>query len=1064
MTVTLSFQVLGPLKVRADGRPLLLRSARQRTVLAVLLLTPGRAVSVDTLADAVWHGEPPVTARNQIAICVSALRKTFRDEAGVEGLIETQLPGYVLHREGHYVDVADLYESAAAARAAAEAGKVDEAAARFEGALALWSGPVLDGMDDSVLSGAVDRITELRGNLTEEYAAVQLRRGRYRSVVESLAPLVAEHPLRENARAVLMRAYHLSGRRSEALDCYREGRRVLVEELGVEPGAELRELHRAVLEGDVRAEQPETARPHDDPDLSRHPRHAFGLSRHTQAPTAPQHALGAPEFPRTHHETDPRHTPEPARSHEEPAHWHDLAALGAARPRPEPGTTALTTRPLSPPEPFVGREAELERLRHLVPGQGDEPVARVAMVWGGAGTGKSALALHWADRVAEHFPDGRLHLDLQDPHGGGPQDALERALRALGVPGTSIPERLEDRTALYRRALDGRRLLVLLDDARSADQIRPLLPGPGPARALVTGREPLAGLDATTPVARLELGAMNPAESLDLLTATIGTHRVRAEPEAARRLVELCDLLPLTLRVVATQLRSDHRGSLRQTVARLEERRERGAGESGVGAGVRLGYRALSAGAARLYRQLSMLDVPDVPEWIGCPVLGVTPDASEELLRRLVTAQLLEVRPARGGTTRFRLPDPLRRFARERCLAEDTAQDRAQTLDRVLSAVLTLVHAAQEQLYGKGAVPHDGRLPIEPALGDTVGELVADPIEWFESERETIGGLVAQAVREGRTEHAWLLVAGTVPFYETRNYLEDWRRTAERALDGARRTGDTRGAGTMLRSLGTLAIYRRRHQEARELLRTALDHLEHTDDTQGRAIVRRNLAVCARFLGDLTEAARYCEESLVLFRHAEDDSGLSHALGLLAQIEIEQGNPERGVDLSNQAIEVSYRAGSLRSRTQNLYRLAEALLGAGRCAQAERICHDVVGLARGQGDRLGEAHGLCALGEAQWRQNDPRQARAGLLRALRLAEEVGDRFLQARIVTHLACAEAVRGGPGASETLDWAQKEFRALDAPRWERRAGRLREVIDAHDPARPVDGSVLAGLLADR
>ncbi|WP_178854871.1 AfsR/SARP family transcriptional regulator, partial [Streptomyces acidiscabies] len=258
MTVCLSFQVLGPLKVRADGRPLLLRSARQRTVLAVLLLTPGRAVSVDALADAVWHGRPPVTARNQIAICVSALRKTFRDEAGVDGLIETQLPGYVLHREGHYVDVAALYESAAAARAAAEAGNTDEAAARFEDALALWAGPVLDGMDDSVLSGVVDRITELRSNLTEEYAAVQLRRGRYRSVVESLGPLVAEHPLREDARAVLMRAYHLSGRRSEALDCYREGRRILVAELGVEPGAELRELHRTVLEGDARV-QPRAA-------------------------------------------------------------------------------------------------------------------------------------------------------------------------------------------------------------------------------------------------------------------------------------------------------------------------------------------------------------------------------------------------------------------------------------------------------------------------------------------------------------------------------------------------------------------------------------------------------------------------------------------------------------------------------------------------------------------------------------------------------------------------------------------------------------------------------------
>ncbi|PCG85608.1 AfsR family transcriptional regulator [Streptomyces sp. WZ.A104] len=1009
MTPRLSFQVLGPLKVSVDGRPLLLRSARQRTVLAVLLLTPGRAVSVDALADAVWHSDPPATARNQIAICVSALRKTFRDEAGVSGLIETLLPGYVLHREGHYVDVADLYESAAAARSAVEAGDASEAAARFEDALALWSGPVLDGLDGSALSGTVGRISELRIDLAEEYAAVQLQQGRYRSVVESLGPVVAEHPLREHARAVLMQAYHLSGRRSEALDCYREGRRVLVEELGVEPGAELRELHRTVLAGDGRA-----------------------LMRTAVVPDAV--------------------APDAA-----PSAVLDLV------PRQLP----------LPPEPFVGREGELELLRRIVPpgpGYSGGPTAGVAAICGPAGVGKSALALHWADRVAGRFPDGQLYLDLQ-AHGHGcpgtPQAALDRALRALGVPGTSIPESLEDRAALYRGILDGRRLLVVLDNARSVEQIRPLLPGRGSVRAVVTSRDPLHGLAGTLAVARVELGAMSAAESLDLLAATIGEHRVTAEPVAAERLVDLCDRLPLALRVVATRLLSDHRWSLGQMAARMEDRRERigvlNPGESGLRSGVWLGYRALSVQAARFYRQLSMLEVPDVPAWIGAPVLGVTPAASEELLHQLVKAQLLEARPAHGGGTRFRFQDPLRLFARERCLAEDSPQERDQVLERVMAAVLTLVYAAQEQLYGRGEAPQESPAYIEPVPGETVSELVADPIEWFEGERETLGALVAQAVRDGQAGRAWLLVVGTVPFYETRNYLEDWRRTAECALEGARRAGHTRGAGTMLRSLGTLAIYQRRYEEARERLLTALVHLERTDDTQGRAIARRNLAVCARFFGDIAEAARYCEESLVLFRRAGDYSGLSHALGLLAQMEIEQGNPERGVELSNQAIEVSYEAGSLRSRTQNLYRLAEALLGTGRSAQAERICHDVVGLARGQGDRLGEAHGLCALGEAQWRQNEPHRARASLLRALRLAEEVGDRFLQARIVIHLACAEAIRGTAGAGEPLDWAQEEFRTFNATMWARRAGRLREVLESHDTVRPIEGSVLVCLLAD-
>ncbi|SHM36445.1 AfsR/SARP family transcriptional regulator [Actinacidiphila paucisporea] len=1002
MSPWLSFQVLGPLKVSVDGKSLLLRSARQRTILAVLLLTPGRVVSVDALADAVWDGEPPATARNQIAICVSALRKTFRDEAGVDGLIETVLPGYVLHTEGHYVDVVDLYESAAAAGAAAETGDPDAAAARFEDALALWSGPVLDGMDGGALTGAVSRLTELRIDLAEEYAAVQLQQGRYRSVVANLSPVVAEHPLREHARAVLMRAYDRLGRRSEALDCFREGRRILIAELGVEPGPELQELHRKVLEGDGPA----------------------------PVRTAPPTAV-------------------------------------AARP-PEAVPRQL---PL-PPEPFVGREAELELLERLVqpaPGQGGGLPVRIAAVYGAAGVGKSALALHWADRVAERFPDGQIYLDLQDlPGNGGPvtaEAALDRALRALGVPGAAVPAGLQDRAALYRSTLDGKRLLVVLDNAGSLDQIRPLLPGRGPARALFTSRDPLSGIAGAFAAVRVELHVMSPAESLGLLAATIGDHRVAAEPAAAQRLVDLCDHLPLALRIVATRLLSDHQGSLRRMAARMEDRRERldvlSSGESGVRSGLWLSYRALSVQAARLYRQLSMLDVPDFPAWIGAPVLGVTPGDSEELLDRLAAAQLLETCSVHGGGTRYRFQDLMRLFAQERCLAEDSAQEREQTLDRVLSAMLTVVYAAQEQLYGKGEVaPHVPAYTAE-VPGGTVSELVADPIEWFEGEREVLGSLVAQAARGDQAGRAWVLAVGSVSFFETRNHLEDWQRTAECALAGARRVGDIRGAGTMLRSLGTLAIYQRRYEEARERLESALLHLEQTDDIQGRAIVRRNLAVCARFSGDLAGAAGSCEEALVLFRQAGDSSGLSHALGLLAQIEIELGNPERGVELSNQAIEVSYEAGSLRSRTQNLYRLAEALLSAGQSAQAEGVCHDVVGLTRGQGDRLGEAHGLCVLGEAQWRLNEPHKARASLLRGLRAAEEVNDRFLQARITTNLACAEAITGGTGADAPLEWAQQEFRTLNAPVWVRRAGRLREALESHDADSPIEGLVLAELL---
>lgn len=998
MSPSLSFQVLGSLKVSVDGRPLTLRSARQRAVLAVLLLTPGRVVSVQTLAEAVWHSDPPTTVRNQIAICVSALRKTLRDDAGVDGLIETVLPGYVLHAEGHYVDLIELERCSASARAAAEAGAA-AAAGRFQYALSLWSGPVLDGMDGGAIGRAASRLTELRLDLTEELAALLLQQGRYRAVIEDLAPVVAEHPLREQARAVLMQAYHLSGRRSDALECYRAGRRILVAELGVEPGAELQEIHRKVLEGE---------RPRD-----------AGRER---APTAPPAAI-------------PRQLP-------------------------------------LPPDPFIGRQGELDLLDRLLEPADGRPPVRVAEISGVPGVGKSALAMLWANRRAERFPDGQLFIDLQGFHEHGvpvpPEAALDRALRALGVTAAAIPTDLRDRAELYRSTLEGKRLLVVLDNAGSPAQVRPLLPPPGPARVLVTSREPLSGPAGEFAAIGVELREMEEAEALDMLVAMLGEERVAAEPGAAQRLVELCDRLPLALRVVATRLLADHRWTLRQLVGRMEDRRDRldvaGPGEGGVSSGAWLGYRTLSVRAARLCRHLGMLGVCDFPAWVGAAVLGVTPRASEELLRELAEAQFLEVCPAPGGRLHFRFQDAMRSFARERCLAEDSPQERRESLERVLGAMLALVHAAQEQLYGKGEAVPRGVMHGDVLPGDTVSELVGDPIEWFEDEREALVSLVRQAAQSGLAGHAWALTVRSVPFFETRNHLEDWRRTAEYALEGAQREGDTLGAGTMLRSLGTLAIYQRRYEEARDRLLSAMFHLEQSDDTQGRAIVRRNLAVCARFSGELAEAARYCEESLVLFRRTGDFSGLSHALGLLAQIEIEQGEPERGVELSNQAIEASYQGGSLRSRTQNLYRLAEALLGAGQPAQAERVCHDVVALTRGQGDRLGEAHGLCVLGETQWRQDEAHKARASLLLALRAAEEVKDCFLQARITTNLACVEAIRGGSTAEVPLEWAQQQFRTLNAQSWVRRAGLLQQALASRCAGRPIDGSALARLLDAR
>ncbi|MDT0610036.1 AfsR/SARP family transcriptional regulator [Streptomyces lancefieldiae] len=969
-----------------------IRSARQRTVLVMLLLTPGRVVSVDALAAAVWDGAPPTTSRNQIAICIAALRKILREEAGVDGLIETAPPGYVLHPGHHRIDLAELEELVARARQAAEYEEHAAGAEHFEQALSLWRGPVLDGMTGDGIDGAVTRLTELRLDLAEELAALQLRLEAYRRVIADLAPLVAEHPLREEARALLMRAYHLSGRRADALECFREGRRVLIDELGIEPGRKLQALHSEVLAG---------------------------------APVT--------EVPRAERQRQvPRQLPRPT-------------------------------------DPFVGRLPEMRLLDELLEASGPP----LAVLCGVAGVGKSALAVYWSGRAAERFPDGQLFIDLAGFHERGapvtPLAALDQALRGLGVPGAAIPGELHERAALYRSTLDGRRVLIVLDNVGSPEQIRPLLPGPGPSRVLITSRAPLSALAGEYGARRIELSRMTEREARELLVAVIGAERVEAEPESARRLADLCDRLPLALRIVATRLISDWQWSLRQLASRLEDRRGRldmlSPHEGGVRSGVWLSYRELSVKAATLYRLLGQLAVPDFPVWVAAAALDVDLSEAEELLRQLVGAQLLEFGsgPERAEP-RFRFQDLLRLYAWERCQAEDPEPARRASLARVLSAMLGLADEAHRQMYGPDEVLPDDldrtmRLPVGFAT-----ELLVDPVDWLESERESLSALIRQAVQNGFSAYAWALTTRAEPLYEIRNYLADWRQNAELALEGARAAGDLRGAGTMLSNLGTICVYQRQYAEAQRLVSEAMVLLDRADYVQGRAVVRRNLAICLRYTGDLEAAARHCTDSLELFRRSGDAAGLSHALGLLAQIELDSGDPERGIEISTQAIEASYQAGSMRNRTQNLYRLAESLIGAGRVDEAEQVCHDVIGLSRGQGDRLGEAYGLCALGEAHWRQGKTHQARAVLVKALRATEEIGDRFLRARINTSLACVEALSGTDTAADRLERARDEFHVLDAPVWQRRTERLHRAIMEGGAGPAVDREALAHLLNGR
>ncbi|GAA2348064.1 BTAD domain-containing putative transcriptional regulator [Streptomyces kunmingensis] len=989
-----------------------------------MLLSCDRVVSVDSLTEAVWQGDPPATARNQIAICITSLRKIFREASVSAEMIETSHPGYILHSAHCYIDLKDLNQSVAKARmVAAHDEQAGEAAELFEHALGLWRGPALEGLSGAHIDDVSGQLAEFRLDVCEEYAALQLGLGHHHKVSPQLVALVKENPLREQARAHLMQAHHMAGRRAEALQVYREGRRALVDELGIEPGPVLQEMHRRVLQ------DPEESGPLPEP-------------------TRPVGKAQAP-------------APDPA------------PLPPAPQPEPAPGAPGAPGAPAQLPlalSTFTGREPEIEALDALLSGDADGPAPAVAVVAGVSGIGKSALIVHWANRIADRFPDGQLFIDVQGYHlSNRPLSSLsvlDQALRGLGVSSAQIPAGLQERSALYRSLLNHRKLLVILDDVRSFQQVQPLLPGRGQCLVLITSRDPLDELVSDYGAVQIQLNVMTADEADRMLATVIGQDRVAAEPAAAARLAELCGHLPLALRIAAGRLTPRPYRSLQRLAARLED----GAGrldvlspsDGGVRAGFWLSYRELTPEAATLFRRLALLPVEGFAAWAGAAVLDVDLMKAEDLLEQLVDAQLLELCMTPTGPARFRFHELLRLFAWERAADEDSAEERADTLERAYGTLLTLAGCAHRLLYGIGHLPsHSARLAHElPA--DAVAELLDDPLEWFESERGTILAMVGAAARQGDAAHAWELTARAMPLFEMRNYQEDWQQAAQSALESARLADDTLGVTVMLRSLGSLAIYQRRYQDADGLLTSAMELLDGADDPHERAVVLRNLALCARFRGDLDGAAEHCRAALTRFRETDDPVSAAHALGLLAQIELERGDNDTGIALTRQAITASAETGSVRGRAQNIYRLAEAYLRIGDLREVIGTCQEVIELTRAQGDRLGEAYALRALGEAHWRQERYDVAESTLGEAFTAAEDVGDRFLQARIETDRACSEALRGDAAAVERLRRAHQAFTVLAASAWQERTARLVEIVGgAAAEGRPVP---LEHLLATR
>src|SRR5882757_8979499 len=545
------FAVLGPLEVSADGRGIALGGPQQRALLAVLLLNAGTVVSADRLVECLWGQRTPAAARSLLQGCVSALRRALQSGAapGRQPLV-TRSPGYCLELQPGELDLDQFEELVTTANQLAADGSRtawEQAAGLLGQALALWRGPVLDGVALDACQADMARLEERRLTVLQQRVDAELRAGHRGDLVGELESLVQTHPLRERFWAQLMIALRGADRQGDALAAYQRVRGILVDQLGVEPGAALQRLHSQILAG-------------VDPD-------------EVQRPDSGATAESAEKSP----------------------------------PRPVPAQLPPAVAA------FTGRDEHLKDLDVLLSGDGS--VAALAVISGAAGVGKTALVVHWAHRVRGHFGDGQLYVNLRGHASTPPMrpiEALARFLQALGIPAENVPVDLDQAAGLCRSLLSDKRMLVVLDNAHSAGQVRPLLPGSAGCVVLVTSRSRLAGMVARDGARPLTLDVLDHHEALTLLARVLGDERVQLEADQSEQLVERCGRLPLALRIAAANLLCQPDRRIADQVAAMVDAERLNAlqidddEESAVRAAFALSYDALAEPSRLLFRRLGL--------------------------------------------------------------------------------------------------------------------------------------------------------------------------------------------------------------------------------------------------------------------------------------------------------------------------------------------------------------------------------------------------------------------------------------------------------------------------
>ncbi|WP_158578416.1 AfsR/SARP family transcriptional regulator [Spongiactinospora rosea] len=983
----MEFRILGSVEMWAEGQMRDLGTAKERYVLAILLLTPGQPVLIENIIDWVWGDTPPTNARGNLYTYVHRLRGRIGDDKAVL----RRSGGYVLNVDPEQIDLHRFHRLNDRARTLAHVGNTDEALRLFNEAAELWRGEPLSGLHGEWISTIRTSLESDHQAATKMRLQLELDAGHHTEVLGELYRLVDGHPYDESFIEQLMIALYRCGRQRDALETYHRMSHRMVEQLGTDPAPSLRAMYQRILRGD-----PELAAPHIPP----------------PAPSAPVT------------QNLPRDIPD-----------------------------------------FTGREADLRHLYEAL----DTGLTAVTIeaIDGMAGIGKSALAIHAAHALADRYKDGRWFLSLRahDPNHPplSPAEGLQILLRDIGENPRRIPEGLEPRAALWRARLAERRMLIVLDDAADADQVRPFLPGAPGCLVLITSRRRLTGLEGIRP---LSLDVLAPHDASLLFRRIVGHDRPLAAPDV-NRLVQLCGHLPLAVTIMADRLRHRPARAVGDFVTRLSQDRlaEMHTGDNDLTSTFELSYRELSRPRQRAFRRLSLHIGADFTAASAAAMIGSDLRTAERALEELLDHHLIQ-EPHSG---RFRFHDLLREYARRRASEEESPGELRHVVHRLLDFYLYTADQADRALY-----PHRRRTALWIARPPADPLPVSDPdsaAEWLRTERDNLLSCAYHAAEHGLPSHTVNLSIALATYLERSAHWADAARLHETARRLSQKTGDRGATAHVELELSLIRSRTGRYHDAMELAQhglttfralgdlhgeadvlchlsrvcwhtgrsrlslayadKALNLYQHTKDRYGEGKAHLHRGIALFHLGRTEEAASAFQRSLDIVRVTKDRATMALALNNLGDLELDRGNLQRALDLFRESLATLRAAGWRQNEAVALNNIANVLRRQGALQEALYFYRQALSEYQATGDRRNETDAHNNIGASYLLLNLVSEALTHFHKALTVAEEIGDPYGQALALRGLGDGRQRHGQYDlAYETYERALAIAREVDNP----------------------------------